>query len=452
MIIDDKRIEEALSYKSKKDELNEVLAKTKKLERLSMQEVSVLLNTTDKDDIKRILEAANWVKNEIYGKRLVIFAPLYTSNICKNECLYCAFKTSNKNLKRTRLNQEQILRETEQLLKQGQKRVLLVAGENGDELDYTIEAIKTIYSARDGKNSIRRINVNIAALEVEDFKKLKEAQIGTYQLFQETYHRGQYAKYHISGPKADYDYHLSAIDRAFDAGIDDVGIGVLFGLTDYKYEILALMSHIEHLEAKYGMGPHTISVPRLEPATGSDIASNPPHPVSDDDFRKIIAILRVAVPYVGIILSTRENAETRRDALNLGISQISAGSKTNPGGYSEEKGLEQFSLGDHRLLDDVLYDICSNGFMPSFCTGCYRLGRTGLDFMEYAKPGDIKQKCLPNALVTFEEYLLDYASEKTVAVGRKLIDEELAKMKPEIREKTAKMIDKIRSGERDLYI
>ncbi|MFH1684505.1 MAG: [FeFe] hydrogenase H-cluster radical SAM maturase HydG, partial [Candidatus Margulisiibacteriota bacterium] len=339
----------------------------------------------------------------------------------------------------------------EQIIKSGQKRILLVAGES-DSLDYVLESIKTIYSARDGKNNIRRLNVNIAPLEIEDFKKLKAAQIGTYQLFQEVYHRPTYAKMHPSGPKSDYDHHYSVMDRAFKAGIDDVGVGILFGLYDYKFEVLALMKHIEHLEKEFGMGPHTISVPRLEPATGSDVAAKPPYEVSDRNFKKIIAVLRLAVPYTGIILSTRENAEIRRAAFDLGVSQISAGSRTSPGGYSNDESQAQFSLGDHRPLDEVIYDICQQGYIPSFCTGCYRLGRTGLDFMEYAKPGQIKAKCLPNAVVTFQEYLEDYASDKTRELGDKIITENFAECPDNVKAKTDEMLTKVKAGERDLFV
>lgn len=454
MIINNEKIQNSLNYKPNNSELEKILEKSKKLERLSMQDVAVLLNTTKTEDVNKILKVANWVKNEIYGNRLVIFAPLYISNLCNNDCTYCAFRCTNKSIARKALTQPEILKETVTLLKTGQKRVLLVAGESypKEGINYVLKAIDTVYSARDGKNSIRRLNVNLAPLEIEDFKRLKEHDIGTYQLFQETYHKETYLKLHLKGPKRNYDYRLTAIDRAFQAGIDDVGIGILFGLYDYKYEVLALVSHIEHLESNFGMGPHTISVPRLEPATGSEVASNPPHPVSDDEFKKIIAILRLAVPYTGIILSTRETAETRAEAFDLGISQISAGSKTNPGGYNDVSSLEQFSLGDHRNLDEVIYDVCKHGYIPSFCTSCYRLGRTGLDFMEYAKPGDIKKKCSPNAIITFQEYLEDYASPKTKEIGEKTIAKGLATLPNEkIREFAKKSIQKIKDGERDIF-
>lgn len=465
MIVDHQKASDFLEKNSDRSAVKDILQKSRALERLSMEEVALLLNTRDQELVQQIMSTAREVKEEIYGKRLVIFAPLYVSNLCQNECLYCAFRTSNKSVVRNSLTMDQITRETEALLKTGQKRVLLVSGEvhSRENLEYIFEAIDTVYAARDGEANIRRLNVNIAPMEVEEFKELKAKEIGTYQMFQEVYHPETYKKLHVSGPKADYDYRLSAIDRAFEAGIDDVGIGILFGLYDYRYEVLSLISHIEHLEQKFGMGPHTISVPRLEPATGSQISEKPPYPVSDDDFKKIIAILRLAVPYTGLILSTRENPDTRRASFDLGISQISAGSKTSPGAYSaaeqsqdpsSAKAMDgrQFSLGDHRSLDEVIYDICEKGYIPSFCTSCYRLGRTGLDFMEYAKPGDIKQKCLPNALLTFEEYLLDYATDRTRDIGLKLIAKELAQMPAEVKENTTAMLESIRQGKRDLFV
>lgn len=455
-IIKEEIIEQILdqSHSPSADELQTVLEKAKKLQRLSVSEVATLLNTSSAEGISLIKETAGQIKNDIYGNRLVFFAPMYVSNYCGNDCQYCAFRKDNE-IVRTFLTKEQIQNETQELLKQGHKRVLLVAGEAyppGKGLDFILEAIDTIYAEELNKSKIRRINVNIAPLSVEDFKKLKDRDIGTYQLFQETYHRKTYSEVHLSGSKSDYDKRIEAIDNAFDAGIDDIGIGVLFGLYDWKFEVLALMQHVEHLEEKYGMGPHTISVPRMEPAQGLAGEFQVKHELSDEEFARLIAILRLAVPYTGIILSTRENPETRRSVLNLGVSQISAGSRTNPGGYKEEKSLEQFSLGDHRSLDEVVYDICQNGYIPSFCTSCYRLGRTGLDFMEYAKPGDIKKKCFPNALITFKEYLLDFASEKTRELGDKIIEEQLKSMPDTLREKTEKFLTKIEKNKRDLFL
>ena len=452
--IPDSRIHELMERKPDPSRVREILQKSRRLERLTMEETAELLAVTDPELLQAIFEAAKSVKEDIYGSRLVLFAPLYISNLCKNDCTYCAFRVSNKGVKRRALSMDEIRAEAEFLLKTGQKRALLVSGEAypRDGLDYVLDAIATVYSARDGKNTIRRLNVNIAPLEVEDFARLKEAEIGTYQIFQETYHEPTYHELHTFGPKADYLYRLSAIDRAFQGGLDDVGVGILFGLYDYRYEVLALMAHIEHLEKYFGMGPHTISVPRLEPAEGAPVAARPPYPVSDEDFKKIIAVLRLAVPYTGLILSTRETPEIRAASFDLGVSQISAGSRTNPGGYSEDGSCEQFSLGDHRSLDEVVRDICAHGYLPSFCTSCYRLGRTGLDFMEYAKPGAIKEKCLPNALFTFEEYLIDYASEETKEIGRALMERKLADVPEAIRIAVNANLAKIRDGQRDLFM
>jgi 2-iminoacetate synthase len=453
MIINNNKIEELMGRTFDTKNIDSILSKSKSLQNLSLEEVVVLLSIDDDENLQKIFQAASDVKEKIYGKRLVIFAPLYISNLCNNDCAYCGFRVSNKGVKRRVLTQDEIRNETEQLLRTGQKRVLLVAGEaygKNQGLDYILESIKTVYSASDGKNTIRRLNVNIAPLTVPEFKRLKETDIGTYQLFQETYHQPTYKKLHLAGPKADYMRRLGTIDNAFKAGIDDVGIGILFGLYDYRYELLALISHIEYLEKEYGMGPHTISVPRLEPAFGAPITEQPPYPLSENDFKKVIAILRLAVPYTGLIMSTRENAEMRKKSFDLGISQISAGSKTNPGGYSEKESIEQFKLGDDRPLDELIYDICQSGYVPSFCTSCYRLGRTGLDFMEYAKPGDIKKKCLPNALLTFQEYLEDYGSDKTKAIGQKLIQKELAKM--EDKEKYVTLLNSIKNKKRDIYV
>jgi 2-iminoacetate synthase len=415
------------------------------------------MQLSDPGLLGEMFAAAKRTKERIYGKRLVLFAPLYISNMCCNECLYCAFRARNTALKRRALSQGEIARETKLLIEQGHKRLLLVAGESypRDGFSYIIQAIDTVYSVKSGRGEIRRVNVNIAPLELEEFQALKAAMIGTYQLFQETYHRQTYASVHVGGRKRDYDWRLGAAGRAMEAGIDDVGIGVLFGLFDWRFEVLALMQHIRHLEARHGCGPHTLSVPRLEPASGSDLALHPPHPVSSLDFRKLVAILRLAVPYTGIIMSTRENANIRRETFALGVSQISAGSRTNPGGYSTEDGdgdASQFSLGDHRPLDEVVRDIAELGYIPSFCTACYRLGRTGMDFMDLAKPGEIKHHCDPNALSTFEEYLQDYASEETRVVGAKLIADTLGGMDETARRVSEAMLERVLAGQRDVFV
>ncbi|MGI6395411.1 MAG: [FeFe] hydrogenase H-cluster radical SAM maturase HydG [bacterium] len=436
-------------------ELSEILTRAKGLQGISHAEAERLLMVEKPEHLEMIFETASFIKNEIYGKRLVLFAPLYVSNMCNNECLYCAFRRSNKEIPRRTLSQDEVRHEVENLVRQGHKRVLLVSGEGlgKSALDYTLNAIDTIYSVKLGKGEIRRINVNIAALDVEDFRKLRDAKIGTYQLFQETYNVNTYKKMHLAGPKSNYVYHLEAMDRAMEAGIEDVGVGILFGLEDYRFEVMALLQHIAHLEKRFGFGVHTISVPRIEPATGSDISLHPPYDIDDTTFKKIIAILRITVPYTGIILSTRENAEMRRDALAMGISQISAGSKTNPGGYSEESSAEQFSLGDHRTLEEVIRDIAHLGYVPSFCTGCYRLGRVGQDFMDLAKPGLIKHYCLPNAMTSFYEYLVNYASPETKEIGKELIEKMMKDVPNDsLREQTKKSLDEIEKGATDIYV
>lgn len=457
MIINEKEIWEALSQQPKVDRkrIEEILDKAFTLKGLELIDIPPLLKVSDPELISLIFKAAKEVKEKIYGKRLVIFAPLYVSNLCSNECLYCAFRASNKSVKRKVLTYDEIKGEIEVLINQGHKRVLLVAGEAypKEGLNYILNAIDTIYSVKTEKGEIRRINVNIAPLTLEEFKLLKSKKIGTYQLFQETYHRETYEKVHKGGKKKDYDFRITAMDRAMEAGIDDVGIGVLFGLFDFRFEILALLQHAKYLEEKYGVGPHTISVPRLEPATGSELSKHPPFPVSDLDFRRIVAILRLAVPYTGIILSTRETPNIRRESFALGVSQISAGSRTNPGGYSKdiEEDSSQFSLGDHRPLKEVIEDIVELGYIPSFCTACYRLKRTGKDFMDLAKPGDIEKHCTPNAISTFAEYLEDFADEKLKKKGYELIKNLIKELPSTLNSKTEKMIQLVKSGKRDVY-
>ena len=434
----------------------DILDKSKELHGLNSEEVAVLMKISDPDQVEELYETARYIKDAIYGNRIVLFAPLYISNLCKNECLYCAFRATNKAIERRALTQEEIAREVALLEKQGHKRLLLVAGESYSQegFRYILDSIDTVYRTCGGHDEIRRVNVNIAPLATEEFRELKGGGIGTYQLFQETYHRPTYAKVHIAGKKTDFDWRVTAMERAMTAGIDDVGIGVLFGLHDWKFEMLGLLNHIQHLEDRFGVGPHTISVPRLEPATNSEMAAHPPCPVTDDAFRKIVAVLRLAVPYTGIILSTRESSEMRREMLALGISQISAGSRTNPGGYStaEKDSVDaQFSLGDHRSLDQVIREAAAMGYVPSFCTACYRLGRTGKDFMDLAKPGEIRLHCEPNGLATFLEYLLDYASEETRRVGEETIRAVVASLAGLERERSEEMLQQVRKGRRDVY-
>ena len=437
-----------------------VLQKARELKGLDMDEVAALCHVASPEQLEELFATARRVKEDIYGHRMVLFAPLYISSVCGNECTYCAFRASNKALPRTALDMDGIKRDTTELIRQGHKRLLMVAGEGYPAarggFQYILDAIAAVYNVTDASGNIRRLNVNLAPLEVEEFRRLKEAGIGTYQLFQETYHRETYTAVHLSGKKRDYDWRATALDRAMQAGIDDVGMGVLFGLHDWRFELLSLMQHIQHLENVFGVGCHTISVPRIEPADSSDLSLAPPAPVSDADFRKIIAILRLAVPYTGLILSTRESAAIRRECYALGVSQISAGSRTNPGGYSEgeaanEQAAGQFQLGDHRSLEEIVQELATMGFIPSFCTACYRLGRTGQDFMDLAKPGLIKLKCDPNAVTTFQEYLLDYASETARCEGEKAIACELAGMSDKARKSSQRMLTRIRSGRRDVF-
>jgi 2-iminoacetate synthase len=455
--IDDNAIAAALDRHQHADaaRVRAVLAKARQMNGLDAEDMAALMNVSDPDLLHELFDTAQHIKQAIYGRRLVVFAPLYVSNLCGNECTYCAFRARNTELERRALTQDEIATETRMLIDQGHKRVLLVAGESypREGFSYVLKAIDTVYGVTHDRGEIRRINVNVAPLTLDEFRELKAAKIGTYQLFQETYHRGTYAGVHLAGKKKDYDWRVTAMDRAMQAGIDDVGIGVLFGLFDWRYELLALMQHVRHLEARHGVGPHTLSVPRLEPATGSDVATHPPHAVSDIDFRKIVAILRLAVPYTGIIMSTRESAHIRRETFALGVSQISAGSRTNPGGYadSERENASQFCLGDHRPLDEVIRDVAGLGYIPSFCTACYRLGRTGRDFMDLAKPGEIKEHCDPNALATFVEYLIDYGSEDTRVVGEQLVANVLDSMEPVPRLMATGMVSRVRTGSRDVF-
>jgi 2-iminoacetate synthase len=434
--------------------VKKIVEKSLKLKGLSPAEVTVLLNCEDEVVLNSMFTAAEQIKELIYGNRLVLFAPLYLSNRCVNNCLYCGFRRGTFNTKKRLLKVKEVRDETRVLISQGHKRLLLVSAEDpAVNVDYLEEIIKTVYNTKNGHGSIRRVNVNVAPMDVKDFKRLKNTGIGTYQLFQETYHRDTYKKLHLSGPKSDYLRRLYACDHAQSAGIDDVGIGVLFGLYDYKFEVLALLFHAMHLEEKFSVGPHTISVPRLEPAEGSNISSHPPYPVSDKELKKIIAILRLAVPYTGIILSTRENAALRNELIYLGVSQISAGSKTVPGSYSSDKKAQgQFSISDNRSLSEVIEGLTSMGFLPSFCTSCYRSGRTGENFMNLAKPGEIKKFCQPNALLTFKEYLLDYNPKLAKKINSFITSEVRKIPDPKVRQITSNYVKSLVHGERDLYL
>jgi 2-iminoacetate synthase len=435
-----------------------ILGKSKALQGLSFDETATLIALTDPELMEELFATARAVKEEIYGSRMVLFAPLYISNRCANECTYCAYRTSNRELHRKVLTQEEIAAETKVIIEMGHKRILMVAGESypdHDSLDYIYKSIETIYATKSGNGEIRRVNANIAPLPVADFRNLKASGIGTYQCFQETYHRETYSKVHLRGKKADFDWRATVMTRAMEAGIDDVGIGPLLGIYDWRFEILAMLQQIHELEEHFNCGPHTISVPRLEPASGTDFTATTPWKVSDADFLKLVAILRLAVPYTGMIMSTRESAEMRHKCMQIGVSQVSAGSRTDPGGYELTAGdfhTSQFAVGDTRSIDVVVREIAELGFTPSFCTACYRTGRTGSDFMEFAKPGEIKYHCEPNALSTFTEYLEDYASPETKKAGDQLILHRIASMDEKQRGIAAPMIADVRSGKRDVFV
>lgn len=459
--IDEKLINSYLEDESLKniDLQKDIINKASESKGITLKESASLLNIEDEDTLQLLYHTAKEIKEKIYGKRLVLFAPLYVTNQCVNNCLYCAFRQDNKELIRKTLTIEEIKEEATILVQQGHKRALLVAGEHPKQsaLDFIGQAVDAIYSVNYNGNNIRRINVNTAPLSLEGFKTLKSFEIGTYQCFQETYHYDTYVKMHPSGPKKDYAWRLYAMDRAIQAGIDDVGIGALFGLTDYKFEALGMLNHAFNLDERFGIGPHTMSIPRLEPAHNAPLSEKPPYALDDKSFRKLIAVLRLAVPYTGLILSTRERAELRRELYELGISQISAGSRTSPGAYNEsvrslkEHQMEQFQLGDHRSLEEVVADCCDLGYVPSFCTACYRSDRTGDRFMALAKSGNIGKLCTPNALATFKEYINDFASEETAEKAEKLIERELKDETDTIKRKTTEMIKRVDKGERDVF-
>ena len=410
--------------------IDKIIEKAKLRKGLTHREALVLLDCDIEEKNQEIYALAEQIKKDFYGNRIVMFAPLYLSNYCVNGCTYCPYHMKNKHIARKKLTQEEIRKEVIALQDMGHKRLALETGEDPihSPIEYVLESIKTIYSIKHKNGAIRRVNVNIATTTVENYRKLKEAGIGTYILFQETYHKESYLQLHPTGPKHDYDYHTTAMDRAMQAGIDDVGIGVLFGLDKYRYELAGLLMHAEHLESVFGVGPHTISVPRLRHADDID-ADSFDNGIDDDTFAKIVACIRIAVPYTGMIISTRESKACRERVLHLGVSQISGGSKTSVGGYaepeSEENKSEQFDVSDTRTLDEVVKWLMDLGYIPSFCTACYREGRTGDRFMSLCKSGQIQNCCQPNALMTLKEYLMDYASEATKKVGEKVIQEEI---------------------------
>jgi len=461
-IINEKQIFDLLDkYQNPASELiDEIVAEAKLAKGISLEQVAALLNIENENDLNKIFETAKYIKQQIYGKRVVLFTPLYLSNFCTNNCLYCGFRIENKELNRISLTQNEIRSEVIEILNQGHKRLLLLIGEHSKKssLDYLIQSIDTIYSTKNAKNSnIRRINIEIEPLSNEEFKIIKDVPIGTYTVFQETYHQETYKKVHISGKKSDYNWRLEVMHRALSNGLSDVGIGALFGLFDYRFEVLGLISHSKNLENEFNVGPHTISIPRLCFAQNAPYSKVNQYEVSDRNFKKIIAVLRLAVPYTGMILSTRESSELRMELLNLGISQISAGSKTNPGGYKQAfnftvENSSQFNLNDNRSCGEVIDDMLESGFIPSFCTSCYRIGRIGEKFMEIAKPGNIKTFCQPNALITLKEYLNDYANSAVKQKGENLIQTNLDLLDEKEKEITIKLLNRIDTGERDICL
>ncbi|NLY43881.1 MAG: [FeFe] hydrogenase H-cluster radical SAM maturase HydG [Clostridiaceae bacterium] len=451
-------IEYGEKYKNNVEVIDEIIEKAKLRKGLNHREASVLLACEIPEKINEVYELAEQIKKDFYGNRIVLFAPLYLSNYCVNGCVYCPYHRQNKHITRKKLSQEDIAREVIALQDMGHKRIAIESGEDPvmNPIEYILESIKTIYSIKHKNGSIRRVNVNIAATTVENYRKLKEAGIGTYVLFQETYNKESYEKLHPTGPKHDYAYHTEAMDRAMQGGIDDVGLGVLFGLESYKYEFAALLMHAEHLEAVYGVGPHTISVPRIKPA--DDIDPNAfDNAISDDIFEKICACIRVAVPYTGMIISTRESKAVREKVLRLGVSQISGGSRTSVGGYCEpepeDENSAQFEVSDRRTLDEVVRWLMENGYIPSFCTACYREGRTGDRFMRLCKNGQIQNCCHPNALMTLQEYLEDYASPETKEIGETLINREINNIpKEKVRRIVKENLVNIKNGQRDFRL
>ena len=442
---------------SNESTVRQIIQKSLNKQRLNMAEVAVLVKADSPQLIEEIKQAARDLKERVYGNRIVLFAPLYVGNLCMNNCKYCGFKSSNTETIRKTLSKDELISDVKALEDNGQKRLILVYGEHKTySPEFIADTVKTVYSVKSKNGEIRRVNINAAPLDAEGFKTVKDSGIGTYQVFQETYHRETYAEYHLSGKKKDYDYRLTSLDTAQDVGLDDVGIGVLLGLYDWRFEMLALIRHTNHLEACYNIGPHTISFPRLQDAEEFNI--DPKYKVSDEDFARFVAILRLAVPYTGLILTAREPKELRKEILQFGCSQVDAGTKIEIGNYSEtdkkEQDLrkEQFLINDNRSLAEVIDELIDDQYLPSFCTACYRLGRTGEHFMEFSVPGFIKEKCTPNAIMTLAEYLIDYREIKNAKKGWELIDKSIAKMENQaVKDILIDRVDRIKNGERDLY-
>lgn len=448
-------IEYAKNNKDNYALINEILQEAEQMNGISHRQAAVLLECDDKEIISKIYNLSGRIKEKIYGKRIVMFAPLYLSNYCINGCTYCPYHSKNKTITRKQLTQDEIAREVTALQDMGHKRLALEAGEDPvrNSIDYILESINTIYSIHHKNGAIRRVNVNIAATTKENYKKLADAEIGTYILFQETYHQETYEQIHPTGPKHNYAYHTEAMDRAMESDIDDVGIGVLFGLYDYRYDFIGLMMHAEHLEAKFNVGPHTISIPRIRPADDINVDEFS-YAIDDKLFKKIVALVRICAPYTGIIISTRESQSSREEVLKIGVSQISGGSKTSVGGYEQDETLDensrQFDVDDNRTLDEVVNWLLKLGYVPSFCTACYREGRTGDRFMRLAKSGHIVNVCQPNSLMTLNEYLIDYAKDETKYLAQNVIDNEIKLIPNEKVRLTAKdYILQMEGGKRD---
>ncbi len=438
-----------------KQQVRDVIAKSLDKQRLTLAETAILVNAAGSDLGEEIKEGARTLKQRVYGNRIVLFAPLYVGNRCTNNCQYCGFRASNTEAVRKTLSDNEIIKEVEALEENGQKRLILVYGEHPEySPEYIAHTVKLVYGIRKGNGEIRRVNINAAPLDIEGFRVVGAAGIGTYQIFQETYHPEAYKWYHLGGKKKNYEYRLTALDRAQEAGIDDVGIGALFGLYDWRFEVLALIRHTNHLEACYNVGPHTISFPRIK-AAKSNVDNL--YETNDADFKRIVATLRLAVPYTGLILTARENPEVRKEVMQYGVSQIDGGTKLELGSYSDTRNedqdlnREQFKINDSRSLADVIDELLENDYIPSFCTSCYRMGRTGEHFMEFSVPGFIKRFCTPNAILTLSEYICDYAQGETVNKGWKVIEKNIEKLEPSVAVTTREKIEKIKQGERDLY-
>ncbi len=444
--------------KPSKERVREIIAKSLDKQRLTMEETAVLVQTTDTELIEEIKLGAKALKEKVYGQRIVLFAPLYIGNLCINKCAYCGFKSTNKAIKRITLTKDELIDQVKALEDSGQKRLILVYGEHPTyDAQFIAETVRIVYSVHSGPGEIRRVNINAAPMDIDGFRIVKDSKIGTYQIFQETYHEETYAKVHLGGIKRNYEWRLTALDRAQEAGIDDVGIGALFGLYDWRFDLMGLVRHTNHFEAVYNVGPHTISFPRIQYASHLNIDKS--HIVSDEEFTRLVAILRLAVPYTGLILTARETAEIRNEILQYGVSQIDGGTNIEMGGYSKKDqteaqdiDLEQFQINDNRSLNEIMEELIEQGYIPSFCTSCYRRGRTGEHFMEFSVPGFIKRFCQPNALLTLAEYLEDYAPEATKIRGYRLINDKLAQMEEDpSKASLEEKLQQVKEGNRDLY-